>query len=230
MEIISEKYPRTYHFPFSEGAVNDDRIQDEWQALLAQEIVVTEKLDGENTCIKSSGVYARSHGAVNRNPWAKPIWEIWDRVGKSLQDLHLFGENLYAIHSITYERLDSHFYLFAVRDNGLWLSWDEVEWYAQLLDLPTVPLLERGTFTATQLQKIIANQQAQGSCFGGKSEGVVCRNAAAFPETEFAQQVLKYVRKNHVQTDEHWIRNWKRAPLWFERPDLQASNPELDAH
>jgi hypothetical protein len=230
VETSSEKYPRTYHFPFSEGAVNDDRIQTEWSLLLQYEIVVTEKLDGENTCIKSNGVYARSHGGVNRNPWAKPIWEIWDRVGQSLQDLHLFGENLYAVHSITYQRLDSHFYLFAVRDNGLWLSWDEVEWYAQLLDLPTVPVLERGTFSATQLKAIIADQQSRGSHFGGESEGVVCRNVAAFSETEFSQHVLKYVRKNHVQTDEHWIRNWGRAPLWSEQPDFPATTGELDAH
>jgi len=229
METRSEKYPRTFHFPFSEGAVNDDRIQDEWEPLLGKELVITEKLDGENTCIKSNGVYARSHGAVNQNPWAKPIWEIWERVGKSLGDLHIFGENLYAIHSITYERLDAYFYVFAVRDNGLWLSWDEVEWYAQLLDLLTVPVLERGIFSAPQLEAIIAAQQAQGSHFGGESEGIVCRAAEAFSEDDFSMNVLKYVRKNHVQTDEHWTRNWQRATLWFERPGFSAGTGELGA-
>ncbi len=216
METTSEKYPRTYHFPFSEGALNDDRIQEEWEALLAQEIIITEKLDGENTCIKNNGVYARSHGAVNRNPWAKPIWEIWDRVGESLGDLHVFGENLYAIHSIRYEKLDSYFYVFAIRDNGVWLSWEEVVWYAQLLELPTVPVLERGVFTNTQVKKIISEQQGRGSFFGGESEGVVCRNAVAFLEADFSTNVLKYVRKNHVQTDEHWTRNWQKATLWVE--------------
>lgn len=227
METPSEKYPRTYHFPFSEGAVNDDRIQEEWAELLTKEIVITEKLDGENTCLKANGIYARSHGAVNQNPWAKPIWEIWERMGQSLGDLHIFGENLYAIHSITYERLEGYFYIFAVRDNGQWLSWDEVEWYAQLLDLPTVPVLERGYFSNTQLSNLIAEQQARGSFFGGESEGVVCRNSAAFPESDFSTNVLKYVRKNHVQTDEHWTRNWQRAQLWFERPGFSATAGEL---
>ena len=55
-----EKYPRTYHFPFSEGAVNDDKICQHWAPILSQELVITEKLDGENTCIKTAGVFARS--------------------------------------------------------------------------------------------------------------------------------------------------------------------------
>ena len=65
------KYNRTYHLPFSPGTTNDDRINYDWQGILDHELVITEKLDGENTCLKTSGVYARSHGAVNQNPWAK---------------------------------------------------------------------------------------------------------------------------------------------------------------
>lgn len=209
----SEKYPRTFHFPFSPGAVNDDRMQEHWQSLLEYELVITEKLDGENTCIKSDGVYARSHGAVNRNPWAGPIWEIWERIGRSLGDLHLFGENLYAVHSIEYQRLGHYFYVFAVRDGNTWLSWDMVCEYAQILELPVVPVINRGHFDAAGLQQIIHHNQQSGSLLGGISEGVVCRRTAAFAEEEFPEAVLKFVRKNHVQTDEHWTRNWKKASL-----------------
>lgn len=31
--LLSEKYPRTHHFPFSEGATHDDRIQEDWQLI-----------------------------------------------------------------------------------------------------------------------------------------------------------------------------------------------------
>jgi hypothetical protein len=41
--ILTEKYPHTCHFPFSEGATNDDRIQEHWYDLLQHELVVTEK-------------------------------------------------------------------------------------------------------------------------------------------------------------------------------------------
>ncbi len=220
-ELLSEKYPRTFHFPFSEGATHDDRIQHDWLGMLQQELVMTEKLDGENSCIKSNGVYARSHGAVNRNPWARPVWDIWDRIGHSLGDLHVFGENMYAIHSISYRDLEHYFYVFAIRDGDTWLSWDEILEYAHVMELPVVPVVERGILTEKSLKQRIDQQQQQGSLLGGVSEGVVCRAAAAFPDANFSNNVLKYVRKNHVQTNEHWTRNWEKASLRSEKPDRQ---------
>lgn len=221
-ELKTEKYPRTYHFPFSEGATNDDRIQAHWQGILQHELVVTEKLDGENSCLKKSGIYARSHGAVNRNPWAKPVWDIWERVGHTLGDLHVFGENMYAVHSLEYRELEHYFYIFGIRDGENWLAWEEVVEYTQLLDLPTVPVIQRSYFDEKSLKTVIEQQQRNGSRLGGASEGVVCRVAAAFPETAFGESVLKYVRKNHVQTDEHWTRNWKKATLRSEKFDYRG--------
>lgn len=211
------KYPRTYHFPFSPGTTSDDRIKPNWQPILQHELVITEKLDGENTCIKTDGVFARSHAAPTRNPWAKNMWEIWERVKNNLGDFNIFGENLYGLHSIEYTRLDSHFYVFAIRDGNQWLSWDEVNFYAQVLDLPTVPVVQRGFFTENDLKKLINAQITEGSKLGGACEGVVCRAAHGFDNSHFSDNILKYVRKNHVKTDEHWTRNWQRAQLWFER-------------
>lgn len=50
---ITRKYPRTYHMPFSEGLTNDDRkVPEEWWSYLSgKTLVLTEKLDGENTSI-----------------------------------------------------------------------------------------------------------------------------------------------------------------------------------
>ena len=39
------------------------------------------------------------------------------------------------------------------------------------------------------------------------------RLANEFPINEFSHSVCKWVRPNHVQTDEHWTRNWKKAEL-----------------
>lgn len=44
-------------------------------------------------------------------------------------------------------------------------------------------------------------------------EGIVTRNVADYSVADFADNVFKYVRKGHVQTDQHWTRNWKRAKL-----------------
>ena len=48
--MISEKYGRTYHYPFSPGTTSDDRINHTyWEDIQRiKTLVHTEKLDGEN--------------------------------------------------------------------------------------------------------------------------------------------------------------------------------------
>ncbi|MCP4439621.1 MAG: RNA ligase family protein [Aureispira sp.] len=213
----TQKYGRTYHFPFSEGATSDDKILQDWENILTEELVMTEKLDGENTCLKASGVYARSHGSPTRNPWAGNMWPIWERVSNDLGDLEVFGENLYGVHSIEYEQLPYFFFVFAIRDGERWLSWEEVLFYAELLELPTIPVLEIGRFEAAQIKQLIADRMEQGSVFGGDCEGFVFRNADSFHVDDFKNNVLKYVRRNHVKTNQHWTRNWQKAKLWYQR-------------
>lgn len=47
--MITEKYGRTYHYPFSPGTTSDDRINTTyWEDIQKIETLVhTEKLDGE---------------------------------------------------------------------------------------------------------------------------------------------------------------------------------------
>ena len=63
--MISEKYGRTYHYPFSPGTTSDDRINHTyWEDIQRiKTLVHTEKLDGENNCLSQWGVFARSHAA-----------------------------------------------------------------------------------------------------------------------------------------------------------------------
>jgi len=209
------KYPRTYHFPFSPGATNDDKIQHDWEGILAHELVLTEKLDGENTCLKAKGVFARSHGAPTRNPWAQNMWPVWERIKRDLDDLEIFGENLYGVHSIEYQRLPDYFFVFAARKEERWLSWPELQETAFLLDLRVVPTIGSGRFNAKDLQQRILSGMAEPSILGAEREGFVVRVASEFKDEIFSNNVLKYVRANHVQTDEHWTRNWRKAQLYL---------------
>jgi hypothetical protein len=212
----ARKYSRTYHFPFSPGTTSDDRIAQEWQEILVHELVISEKLDGENTCLKKEGVFARSHGAPTQSAWSVKMRELWQNCHTELGELEVFGESLYAIHSIEYSRLEAYFYVFAIRDGERWLAWDEVVFYANLLQLPTVPVLKRGFFTAKTVEQFIIENIKKDSALGGECEGFVVRTADGFDDAHFKNCVLKYVRKNHVKTDEHWTKNWKRAKLRFE--------------
>jgi hypothetical protein len=222
----SEKYGRTYHYPFSPGTTSDDRINhDYWHDLQQIETVIhTEKLDGENNCLSRHGVFARSHAAPTTSPWTASIREFWQRIKNDLGELEIFLENLYAVHSMQYQQLDHHFYVFAVREKDQWLSWNEVQFYAALLDLPTVPVIEieKTPQDRTMFEKKMQNIVTATGAFlpvdtvtglPCSMEGIVSRNAASFSTSAFAQNVFKWVRKGHVKTTEHWTRKWKRASL-----------------
>jgi hypothetical protein len=226
--MIVDKYPRTYHIKGSPGTNNDDRISKNIRMICSGEIVMTEKLDGSNTSISKHGVYGRSRVAPSKNPWDDWMKPLWNTIKNDLGEFELCGENMYGIHSIEYSNLNSHFYVFGIRDTerDAWLSWDEVEFYANMLDLPTVPVLfkSESTFKCEPefiLEKVL-NFVAQPSTLSDEKhfitpkEGVVTRIRGEFPNDMFFNSIFKWVRKGHVKTDKHWSKNWVRAKLNHE--------------
>jgi hypothetical protein len=227
---ISQKYGRTYHYPFSPGTTSDDRIHYEYwdKVVTIPHLIHTEKLDGENNCMNRYGVFARSHVAPTVSSWTATLRERWHSLKNDLGNYELFGENLYAIHSISYKNIEQHYYVFGVRELDKWLSWEETCFIAACFDLPTVPVLSESKLVndKTAYEHALLELVKQPSVFDsydihtGKActmEGIVTRNATEYAVETFRDNVFKYVRKGHVKTDAHWTRNWKRAPLKFER-------------
>ena len=220
------KYPRTYHVPFSPGATSDDKRlseEDFIKHFTYKRLIFSEKLDGENCAITHFDCYARSHGAPTRSPWSINLWgndgllwRIKDSIG---EDETIYGENLYGEHSIHYNKLTSYFHLFAANNNKEWYSWDDVELMGRILGIPTVPVLGSGYITSVdELKGIIDEYMKQPSAYGDTKEGVVIRVMDAFSvEEPFYHNVCKYVRANHVQTDEHWTKHWKKAELYANK-------------
>jgi RNA ligase len=139
---MSTKYNRSLHAHISLGSTSDDRFMPKGYVekfANMEQLILTEKLDGQNNCFSKNGLYARSHAAPSELPWDRPLLERWRLIKDSLGGLELFGENMYGIHSIAYKHLESYFYLFAVRDGDAWLSWEEVKEVAMMYDFPTVP-------------------------------------------------------------------------------------------
>ena len=90
------KYPRTYHLPWSPGINDDDKVISNINIFRDHEVVITEKLDGENSSLYSDYIHARS--IDGRHHWSrdwvknfhsKICWEI-------PQGFRVCGENLYA--------------------------------------------------------------------------------------------------------------------------------------
>lgn len=207
--MTSPKYPRTCHWDFSPGCTNDDRILPYGvQPFLDRELVATEKLDGSNVSLERDAVYARSHGGAPKHPSFDMLKAFHASVRHCLQPgLQYFGEWCYAVHSITYTELPAALFVFGIRDieSGVWWDFDCMRQELEPIGILSPPVVWRGTFvTRASLQRAVLNTATLQSTFGGVREGVVVRTTAGFHDSEFDQRLAKWVRANHVQTDDHW--------------------------
>jgi hypothetical protein len=194
------KYPRTPHLPWSEGATSDDKILKSVAQFEGKQVIITEKMDGENTTLYNDHLHARSLDSKH-HPSRNWIKQMHAAIANDIPEgYRICGENLYAKHSITYDKLKTYFYVFSVWDNkNNCLSWDETKEWCDLLGLTLVPTLYEGEWN----EKMINGKQP--FKFDHEAEGYVVRNANSFSYADFTKNIAKYVRKNHVQTDKHWM-------------------------
>lgn len=202
-ELARVKYPRTFHVPWSPGVTGDDRVQEDLSAFRGQDVVVTEKMDGENTTLYRDGLHARSLTS-DAHPSRDRVKALHASIAHDIPNgWRVCGENLYARHSIAYTGLPGYFLVFSIwNEKNECLSWkDTVEWCA-LLDLPTVPVIYQGSWDEDRIARIAAEYCDRGPV----TEGYTIRVASSFSYRLFRRSVVKYVRENHVQTNEHWKR------------------------
>jgi len=197
------KYPRTYHLPWSPGVKKDDRVMESLEGFRGQEVVVTVKMDGENTTMYDDYIHARS---LSANPHPSRNWmkQFHSTIQHNIPpEWRVCVENLYAEHSIAYKNLESWCQLFSVwNDKNVCLSWDETIEWAQLLGITVVPVLYRGLWDEKTVKGLFKSEHG-----GDASEGYVVRVTDSFPYRDFKKLVGKYVRKDHVQTHGHWMRS-----------------------
>ncbi|MFF4622910.1 RNA ligase family protein [Nonomuraea jabiensis] len=224
-------YPRTPHLPWSPGATPDDVRAGDLSGLRGREVVVTEKLDGENTTLYSDGMHARSLDSAHHpsRAWVKGLQ---GRIGGRIPaGWRVCGENMYARHSIAYQGLESWFYGFSVWDGDRCLGWDRTVAFLRGLGIPVPPVLWRGVFDERALRGLRLDLDRQ--------EGYVVRAAEGFGREEFAGRVAKWVRPRHVRTDTHWMHAavvpnalGPAAALWSVRsgadPDVSALRAAVD--
>ncbi|MFF9568248.1 RNA ligase family protein [Streptomyces sp. NPDC014685] len=193
-------YPRTAHLPWSPGATSDDvRIAD-LSGLTGREVVVTEKLDGENTTLYPDGLHARSLDSAHHpsRGWVKALQ---GRIGARIPaGRRICGENMFARHSLPYDGLESYFYGFSVWDGERCLDWDRTVAFLRDLGIPVPPVLWRGVFDARAEKTLRALRPDT-----GRQEGYVVRPADGFDAPDFGRLVAKWVRPGHVRTDTHWM-------------------------
>ena len=120
------KYPRTPHLPWSPGASSDDVWIDTFALFEGSEVVITEKMDGENTTLYADHIHARSLDSRHHpsRSWVKGLHQSIAHLIPA--GWRICGENLYARHSVGYEALPSYFMVFSIWDeHNHCLGWEQ---------------------------------------------------------------------------------------------------------
>lgn len=211
------KYPRTWHLPWSQNLTDDDRMMPSVEQFAGKEVVVTEKMDGENTTMYSDYIHARS--VDSKGHWSRDFVKgLWSQFcGDIPEGWRVCGENLFAKHSIGYDDLPSYLMGFSVWDDkNVCLSWDEtIEWF-KLLGITSVREMYRGPWDEEKIKALWSPDQDW-----DHREGYVVRVTDSFPYGDFRKCVGKFVRKGHVMTTKHWMTG--------QRPEmnhLEITKPE----
>lgn len=195
-----KKYPRTYHLPWSKGISNDDKVISSLECFYDKEIVVTEKMDGENTTLYSGNrMHARSLDSKHNytRDYAK---KFLSNITNDIPEEYRFVfENVHYKHSIYYDNLSTYMYLISIWHNDTCISFDDMMVWAELMDLKIPSIFYRGKFNEEILRNISNNLDTN------KIEGYVIRNTNSFLYDDFNKNVAKFVRKDHVNTSKNWI-------------------------
>lgn len=204
MDHQKHKYFKTYHLPWTQSSTSDDKILTKKDITKdfynLEDVYASIKYDGECTTIGRGYSHARS--IDSKDHWSrKHIKQLAIDLYKDIEPgWRICGENMLATHSIKYNELESFFYVFSVWDDtNTRLSLDEMNEYCDFLGLTTAKVLKRGPFRSFYFGDNLKLDLE-------KDEGYIISNSDRFHHSESKSNLAKFVRKNHVETDEtHWM-------------------------
>ena len=209
------RFPHTPHIAWlASGSPRDDKVLsvEEAQKLLAEEIVIEEKLDGANLgfSIGADGTLrVQNRGQYLLPPFTGQFAQLgkWmdmhqDRLFDGLtESLIVFGEWCAARHSLNYDRLPDWWLMFDVYDRDAKRFWSTARRneLAAELDISVVPCIFQGRRTMAQLQDWEFGKTSRFR--QGDAEGLILRREDAV----WLQQRAKLVRPNFTQAiTQHW--------------------------
>lgn len=209
------KYPTTPYLPFSpqwqspESAKDDNAYLENIDCFLNAPIIITIKMDGSNVQMTKELIAARN-GTVADHKSFDYLKSLHAQKYSYLipDDIEVFGEWLYAKHSIHYTEklsLPNYLQIFSIYNmkQRMWGSWNDVKNMSNILNVPTVPIIKEEIYKKDwELIRDVSNIAKDVIKQG--HEGVVIRINYPFHYEQFSDHIAKYVRPNHVQTDDHW--------------------------
>lgn len=219
------KYPRTPHLFGSKGT-DDDRhmgAKDSARFIADTSLIAEEKIDGTNVGIHFAPngrmvLQCRGHEITEGMHPQYDLFKQWTAVKRPLLEAMLadrfilFGEWLYAKHSVFYRSLPHYFFEFDIYDkeDTCFLSLERRLSMLEGTGIHTVPVVHQGAATHEQLLELIADSAFE-SQFDNPLTGVIDpRMEGLYLRIEAAGKVTgraKIVRPEFVERvklSEHW--------------------------
>ena len=215
MKLHPPRYPRTPHWPGSGTAGAGERIVQRPEDFINNPIVITEKIDGANTRLFDGEALPR--GGSRTVPWLAMARKhhAWKLAGHPESGC-IYAEDIYGVHSITYgpvpeDRTTMAFALLQCHQTGpRFATQEQLQETCAALNIPLVPVVYQGTVSSlTEMHQLITKEMTRPSALQGPREGLVIRRNITFAPEQLHRHTCKFVRPNHVQTDQHWSRNWQ---------------------
>ncbi len=161
MEYNIIKYPRTPHLAGSRLQPGDEDLsQIPFSAIAGRHLVVEEKCDGANSAVSfdgEGGLLLQSRGHYLTGGWRERHYNLlkqWAQVHRDAlyavlgSRYIMYGEWMYAKHTVFYDRLPHYFLEFDILDRQTGAFLDTHRRRELLRDLPvvSVPVLREGAF------------------------------------------------------------------------------------
>jgi RNA ligase len=236
------KYPRTPHVFGSRGTDDDKHLEDTESARFVADrsLIVEEKLDGTNVGVHftSDGVpilQCRGHLITEGMHPQYDLFKQWVAVKRfvleeRLEDRFiLFGEWLYARHSVHYRGLSHYFYEFDIYDKQIrdFLCLDQRLALLEGTGLHTVPVLHTGPLDRERLVSLVGPSRfdslfenpltgqtdhlMEGLYLRTEARGVVS-GRAKFVRPEFVEKVKQSEHWQHQAMTANWLQ--AGADIW----------------
>lgn len=249
MEDRIIKYPRTPHIQGSRLQVGDEDLsQRRFAEIAGRHVVLEEKIDGANSAISFTDdgelrLQSRGHfltgGSREKHYDLLKQWAAVqrDRIYAVLRNRYvMYGEWMYAKHSIFYDRLPHYFMEFDVLDRETGKFLDTPTRHELLKDLPicSVPVLASGTFNSHHdilshlgdskyiSENHIANLRAEAERLGLEADRIARETDSSrtmegiYIKVEENGEVvdrMKFVRNSFLQTEATPQGNWLDRPI-----------------
>lgn len=209
------KYPKMLRLPLENMQKETKHYANkkDIELLLSDEVVIEEKLDGSivsftrdgsdiitygrrNEIMRNGILKNKSKAYVNLDEW---YWNNYELIQKIPDGWTIFGEWLYAKHTIFYDRLFDYWLCFDIFNGKEFVFLNDRESnFLDDLDLCLIRVIDFGNFSISDLKKYVNTKK---SAYGDTTEGFVIKNF----KRQLFMKFVKYEFDIDLEESEHWL-------------------------